>query len=343
MVAAKTDGPKLNQSKTSNEVAVDQGAREQALSLLLQAAESSDALLRANAIEALQAAPDRVAPVVQRGLGDENRGVRFAAAMTVGKLRLTDLADLLEPLTHDRSQSVQAAAIYGLRRCGRQADLNPLGRMLESEDPEVKGNAAFVLGELGDPSAIPVLRAAMGKGVGQAAPIRRRVVELQLAEALVKLGAHAEIDAIRAAIFAPAEEAELSILACQMCGGLRDSGAVADLVNIVQRVGSWERPPEMRMAAALAAAQIDPTESVLKQRDPDASMMTVPVRYIDDPRPAVRAQASHALGGIMAALARANHMGQHAGEGVFQLRRLITDPSPLVQVSAAGGILRVSA
>jgi HEAT repeat protein len=334
MMGVTGDVPRLHSAEDSNSAArlVEIGpsamsaeVREAAISLLLKASESTNPLLRANAIEALHPAPDQIEPVVQRGLADENRGVRFVAAMSVGKLKLERLAPLLEPLLHDESQSVQAAAIYGLRCCRRKADLNPLAAMLLGDDPEVKGNAALVLGELGDPTAIAMLRGAVGKGMLRATPGRRKVVELQIAESMVKLGAVDQIDAIRAAMFAPAEEGELAALACQICGDLKDGGVLADLTNLVRRSGKLERPPEIRMAAALAISQIDPSRTPIE----------VPMAYVGHDRFELRAQAAHTLGGMYAS------GGAQVSAVLPTLHKLLNDPNPLVQVSAGGGILRL--
>lgn len=324
----KIDQPMLNvmgDSISSTSTSVSAGElRQPAINLLQQAADSTNPLLRANAVEALQYAPEQFQPIAQRSLGDENRGVRFVAAMTVGKLKMQALAPLLEPLLHDESQSVQAAAIYGLRRCGRPADLNALAEMLLGGNPEVKGNAALVLGELGDTSAIPLLRNAVGRGLNRIDPARRKIVELQLAEAMAKLGATSQVDVIRAALFAPPEEGELVALACQMCGELKDGGAWPDLSNMIHRTGKFERPPEIRMAAALALTQIDPTKAPLD----------VPAAYVASPRYEIRAQAAHTLAGV------AMGGGDNAQAALMHLAKLMNDPNPLVQVAAAGGILR---
>ena len=307
------------------EVPSESDLRAASISLLLQASESTNALLRANAIEAMHSAPHDLEPVVQRGLGDPNRAVRFVSAMSVGKLKLTSVANLLSPLLHDESQSVQAAAIYGMRRCGIKADLNPLAAMLRGEDAEVKGNAALVLGELGDPTAIAMLRDSVGRGLRRTPPARRKIVELQVAEAMVKLGAVGQVDAIRAALFAPAEEGELAALACQMCGTVKDGGALPDLQNIVRRSGRFARPPEVRMAAAQSIAEIEPSRT----------LFDVPLGFVGSERFELRAQAAHCLGVI------AGVSGRPDDEVMPSLTTLLNDSNPLVQVSAAGAILRL--
>jgi hypothetical protein len=88
MLGMAGDAPTLNLGESLPVAPSAENLREPAISLLLDAVESNHALLRANAIEALQGAPEHVEPAVRRGLGDENRGVRFVAAMTVAKLRL---------------------------------------------------------------------------------------------------------------------------------------------------------------------------------------------------------------------------------------------------------------
>jgi HEAT repeat protein len=228
---------------------------------------------------------------------------------------------------HDESESVQAAAIYALHRCERRVDLNPLASMLQSEDPEVKGNAALVLGELGEPTAIGMLLDSVGKGIRRTAAARRKVVELQLAEAMVKLGAANQIDVIRAALFAPAEEGELVALACQMCGELHDVGALADLLNLVNRTGRQRRPPEIRLAALQAIGEIDPSRAATE----------VAVGYTGSAHADLRAQAAHCLGVI----GRASVSSGNAATVLPYLAKLMDDPSPIVQIAAAGAILRV--
>ncbi|UCD76739.1 MAG: HEAT repeat domain-containing protein [Phycisphaerales bacterium] len=293
--------------------------RENAISILLQAVESKNPLLRANAIEALTLAPEHLEPAVRKGLADENRGVRFVAAMSVGRQRLISSAHLLKPLLVDESRSVRAAAIFGTHACGRPVDLNPLAAMLGSADPEVKANAAMALGELGNPTAIPMLRQAVGQNTSQMTPAKAKMVDLQLAEAMVMLGAEQQIEPIRAALFNRAEEAELSVLACQICGRLRDRHAVPDLNNILAYEGRFRRPAELRMAAIAALAQIDPSWAVTD----------VPMAYASHKQYTLRAQAALTLGTLADPVS------------LPVLATMLSDPHPVVQVSAAGAILRI--
>ena len=293
--------------------------RDLAIDLLVRAAASETALLRANAIEAMQHAPGRMEPLVAGGLVDDNRGVRFVSAMTIGELRVERLAHLLEPLLRDESLSVRAAAIYGLYRCGYRVDQSPLASMILSDDPEVRANAAMVLGELGNRTALPVIRQAVGLGMERVGAARAKVVDLQLAEAMVKLGADEKIEVIRAALFAPAELGELTALACMMAGRLHDERVVADLVRLARRTGPNQQSAEVRMAATWALAQIAPAQATAE----------VPMEYVASPQDALRAQAGLTLGEV----------GDPSG--LSALAVLLEDPNPLVQVAAAGGILQI--
>lgn len=310
-LATETQGPATGSR--------DEHLRDTALQILRQAADAEYSLLRANAIEAMQFAPEHLDPLVRRGLVDDNRGVRFVAAMTIGEYQMENLAHLLQPLLQDESESVQAAAIYGLKRCLKTVDLTPLSSMIVSDDPEVRANAAVVLGDLGNPTAAPVIQQAVGRGMDRVNAAKVKMVDLQLAEALVKLGETRQIEVIRAALFAPAEEAELTALACMMCGRLRDERTVPNLIRLARLTGQFQQPAEVRMAATWALAHIDPT----------GTTMEVPMEYVTSRQYQLRVQAALTLGKI----------GLPAALGV--LTTLLADENPMVQVAAAGAVLEV--
>jgi HEAT repeat protein len=192
--------------------------------------------------------------------------------------------------------------------------------MLTSGDPEVKGNAAMVLGKLGDPSAIPMLREALRRPLPRSSLARTRIVELQIAEAMVKLGQEGELQAIRAALFVRPEEGEIAALACQICGRLKDEASAASLLDKAVRTGRLQEPAEVRLAAAGALASIDPARAPIE----------VPQAYVGSDRFEIRAQAALTLGLF------------RDGSVLPLLARMMNDPNPLVQVSAAGSALRLT-
>ncbi len=294
--------------------------RETAANALVQASVSPDPLMRANAMEALEPAPEHLPEILLRGVNDENRGVRFVATVMVGRVRMQSLLPEARENLFDGSASVRAAAIYAAHQCGEPADPTPLGAMVMSDDPEVKANAAMVLGALGDPTAIPMLKEAVHQRIPRVPVARERIVDLQIAEAMVKLGADEELEAIRAALFAPDEHGELTILACQILGRVHDRAYGTTLFDMAMRTGPPdEKAPEIRLAAIEALARMDPT------RVP----VDMPMSFLASERPEIRAQAAAVLGWI-------------GDPSVLpSLAAVLDDGNPYVQVAAAGAILRV--
>ena len=286
----------------------------------MQASRSADASQRANALEALSSERALLADVARPALGDPNRGVRFAACMCVGRSGIQELGNLVEPLALDESGSVRAAALFALSRLGRQVDLTPLAALAMSEDPEVRGNAVMVLGELREPSAVPLIEAAARRPLSTGHETRARIVDLQCAESLVKLGQQQYLDPIRAALFAPSEQAELIALACQIVGEVKDEGSRGSLMRLWNAEGGSTRPPEIRLAAATALARLG---------EPDMRPVLTMTRLVAKTQdPFIRAQAATALGWIPTV------------EAQVQLDPMLRDRNPYVQIAAASAWLR---
>jgi HEAT repeat protein len=139
--------------------ALDEGLRDAALTELLAEADSSDPTLRSNALEALQetSPPDAVAPTL-KGLSDPDSGVRFAACMVVGELKLKQAHDSLLRIRDDKDLPVvQVAVRFALHKIGDVQYSHDLEAYSRDVDPQVRGKTALVLGLLGEPSAVNVL------------------------------------------------------------------------------------------------------------------------------------------------------------------------------------------
>jgi HEAT repeat protein len=290
-----------------------------AISILQQATESSTPRLRANAIEALRYAPeDILEQAVRVGLGDENRGVRFVASMMIGEQHLCNISLFLEPLLLDDSKSVQAAAMFSIQKCGGSVDLNPIASMLNSDNPELRGNAAMILGLLGNTSAKQMIREALKDTPVSITPIRRRLINLQMAEALILLGDQDELEVIRAAIFSSSQESEVTAIACQIAGRLHDVEVTSTLESITLTPNRY--PDEIRLIAATALAEINPN------RMPMGPVL----RFTSSASASLRSQCATALG----------VQGNQLSLGPLTL--MMDDSDPLVQISAAGAVLRIN-
>ncbi|MBL9140477.1 MAG: HEAT repeat domain-containing protein, partial [Phycisphaerae bacterium] len=300
-------------------VASSGAARDTAAALLREASHNPVPVFRANAIEALGAAPESLRQVAAGALADPNRGVRFVAAMSVGRAGLAEFASSVQPLLVDESASVRAAAIYALTKFGQRVDQTPLAAMALSDDPEVRSNAYMVLGELGNPTALPLIKKSLGKGMRIVNPARVRVIELQAAEAMVRLGDQNQIEPIRAALFAPSDQNELTALAAQIAGRLKDGGCRPMLIRLIDATGESSRPAEIRLTAAASLAELGPQDSGQIARLANA--------YIRDRDPIVRGQA---------ALALARAQGPQA---VPELEKMLFDADPMVQLASAKAVL----
>ncbi|MBL0926813.1 MAG: HEAT repeat domain-containing protein [Phycisphaerales bacterium] len=300
--------------------------RERALAMLNEMAFGEAPELRAQALEGLWPTPARAEPVARALLADPNPGVRYAAAVTVGRLRLDNLGASVRPLLADADLSVRGSAAYALARLRQSGDESVLARVLEQADPMVASRAAYLLGELGNASAVPMLRdaAKQRRGGSDAANL---IFRIQVAEALVKLGDREGIHPIRAALF-PAEAWQLegSTLAIATLGTLRDNAVTSELVRVIREKapnapanaeGGFLWPPEMRLAAAASLGRLG--QGVFGR---------VGDEYAKSPNAALRAQVAfvYAAGGAA---------------GLERLRVLMADGSPLVRSAAAAGVLRV--
>jgi HEAT repeat protein len=312
----------MNRAKTgsSTPTLVDKGTvNETALTILQVFLDSPNPRLRANAVESMRFAPPEILErAVQLGLGDENRGVRFVAAMMIGEESLCNISILLEPLLLDESESVQVAAMFSLHKCGEKVDLNPISMMLQSDNAELRGNAAMIIGQLGNPSAIMVIRKALNTTPNSITPIRRRLINLQMAESLILLGERKELEVIRAAVFSSIQESEVTALACQIAGNLRDVEVISTLESIT--VTPERYPDEIRLVAATSLAQISPSRMPLD----------VVLRFSSNDSPTIRSQCATALG----------VQGDSISLGPLAL--MLKDIDPLVQISAAGAVLRIN-
>jgi len=299
--------------------------RERSIDLLLESAESADPLIRANAIEGLQSVPSRARIVIVDGLEDPNLGVRFAATVIAGRLGFDDMQGFIRPLLGDPSPDVRAAAIFALSAMGAPVDPTPLAEMVLVGDARKRAQAAYILGEIGNPSAIPLLKQAAAKDSPRATSSEMRLLDLQIAEALVKLGDLGELEPIRAALYpSRPEELEATALAVQIIGQVDDRRSIDQLIFLADPDAGDDvggpMPAEVRLAAAASLAQLGL---------PNGGFIADEFR--SNPNPALRSQAAYVYG--------------QTGDPktLLILESMLDDDSSLVRVAAAAAILDIEA
>ncbi len=100
---------------------------------------------------------------IREGLKDQHPGVRFAAAMALGRLKDTGALPAVRALANDPDPSVKIGAYFALEQMGLgTTDHREEWRdyLRKHENPEVRRNAVLALGQLKDKATIPLLRAA---------------------------------------------------------------------------------------------------------------------------------------------------------------------------------------
>lgn len=296
--------------------------REKALGLLVNAANSGLPEERANAIEALQVSPGRLYPLLDNALADPNLAVRTIAAMTVGRARIEAAANKVRPLTSDSAGQARAAALFALKRCGENVDLTPLAVMLGDSDLRVRAHAAFLLGELGEPSAVGLLRDAARRSPGKASSSQIRTSDLQIAEARIKLGDEGPLQEVRAALFpAKPEDLEATALACQIIGQVKDHVSVNRLIVLTAAQDDSKQfmPGEIRLGAAAALARMGQRQGSY-----------IADQYRTNASEPLRAQVAFVYGETRQV------------ENLPVLEQMTTDSSPQVRVAAAAAIVKIT-
>lgn len=285
-----------------------------ALGVVLSLARDRDAVLRANAIEAMQPMPDRAAALVARGLGDQRPVVRYAACVTAGMLKLESVADAMRPLTGDSDPSVRAAALYALHRLGADVDITPLAGLLRSRNGQVRANVALLLGLIGEKSAAPMLKAAADEPLPKADAVDAAVVRCQIAEAIVRLGDESELNTIRAGAYNTF--GEVRIVSINAMGAVKDRRMIPALKQFLKDEPQPE-PPEVKLAAAAALARMN-----------EHAGRSVVLELSEHSDPRVRSQAAWA-------------MGWFPGEATKRrLGELLEDETPMVRIAAAASVIR---
>ncbi len=321
MGTLEEDAPVIPAPSTYNAPLARSQVRERALQILLDATASDLPQMRANAIEALALSPARVESVARLGLLDDNLGVRYTAAMTIGKLQLTDSRSLLQPLLRDEDPVVRAAAIYAINRCGGSVDPTPIAELLRSNDTRHRAQGVFILGEMGNASAIPMLKSVAADRMPMASLAQVRLLRLQVAEALVKLGDETGVETLRAALFpARPEDLEAAALAVQIIGEINDLRSLDQLIYIADEDGDERLPAEVRLGAAASAAKLG-----------EHGGKFIADEYWRNQIPAIRAQSAYVYGLI----------GGNESLAVLDTM-MVQDTNDLVRVAAAAGALRVT-
>jgi HEAT repeat protein len=324
-----------------------QAARQRAIDQIIEASRSDQAELRMNAIEAMQPMPSRARPLAELGLDDQNKAVRFAALVIIGKLKLEALGEAARDLVDDPAPSVRAAARFAAHQCGIEVNLTPLAELAGSQNPTVRGNVVMLLGLMGEPSAKRMLQDVARQPMPKVNSAREAIVRLQIAEAMVQLGQDDALQPLRADMFS--RHLEARVLAVTVLGEIGDQKMVPAMQQMLQ-----EPPIELQLAAGkalarmgyddgldvlLTGARMTPAEignraERFLNRDSRVDVgarfkkLTTDAKLREAVAANIRVQAAFGLGHLMARPA------------AKQLTQLLDDQTPSVRLAAAAAIVQ---
>ena len=302
--------------------------RPAAIDEVLRAVRDEDPQMRAHALEAIRPVAERAVPMTQLALEDENAAVRFTALWVIGQERFTDLAPAVRPLfKRDQPDVVKAAVIYAATNTGtaREELISMMSRYVLHEDVRVRSTAAMLLGDMGEASAIPLLKQAARRPSDNRQPeILWDLMRVQAAEAMVKLGDGEAIKTIYGAAYS--SDPEVQILATQTIARLDDLAFWANMSKFLD-----DDPIELRVAAAEGLVRLSKLsggrDMELLQDAVREGAIPVLLEAARSDIATVRGQAALALGLSNTAEARA------------ALAALLEDADASVRLAAAGGVL----
>lgn len=279
-------------------------------------------LIRAQAIEALsETAPSHGRIFFRQALRDLAPGVRFAASMALGMIRDTGAAEMLRSRLGDDDPSVRAAVVFALHRLGEQSYTSVLAdNLLRDPSVEVRRNTALILGRLGEPGSIRLLRhAARDKDESVVLQAHEAMALLKDPKALQQLAVQAHDGA--------GHRQAMALLAMGRTGNHR----FLDVLRLRLNKGPYL---ETRLAAARALGQLG---------YPDGLQIALKAADFNPPRPSpadndspenrlrrIRTMAVLALGAI----------GDRAGLPILK-KRLDDQSDPRLQIAAAKAILEI--
>lgn len=298
--------------------------REKAIQVIEESAASPDGQVRGYACEGASLVPNRLGSILVKGLDDPTPGVKAMAAVASGRVKYLPAAAKASSLTNDPSPFVRISAIYALSKLGKPIDPSPLAGYLTGSEPlPVRSQSAWVIGEIGNRSALPMLRAAAIENIARSRPLEVQIFQLQCGEARVKLGDNEPIEGIRAALFpARPEDFETAVLAVQIIGEVKDARSMDQLIYLSEyRDGRGNpMPAEFRLACATAIAKLGLDRGAFLADE-----------YAQDPNPTIRQQAASVYGYT----AKPQHFPT--------LEAMMNDPVPMVRVVAASSVIRAHA
>lgn len=138
---------------------IDDTLQQRARTTLAAAFDSSNPVVRAQTLEASVRTNDpQLLARASAALKDKNSFIRFAGAMAVGDAKIRSLYREVFALRNDNDPNVQVAVRYAMHRLGDKRLSSELSSFTKHPSKGVRANTAMVLGRIGEPTAVRILR-----------------------------------------------------------------------------------------------------------------------------------------------------------------------------------------
>lgn len=158
-VGCETGYERQQTAGVSTDNSVDNNLKAEATKIILDGLSSGNPQVMVNAIEMAAATNNQqFMKDIQQLTYDELVLIRFAAAVAIGDAKYSAAKNDVSRLLKDNDENVRLAGSYALVRLGgSKSYTQQIRTALTSSDQQVRANAAFLLGKIGDKNALPLL------------------------------------------------------------------------------------------------------------------------------------------------------------------------------------------
>jgi len=302
-------------------------ARIDARTMLIRAGDDADPVTRTHAIEALdKTLGAQAGGVFKQGLSDPNPLVQYAAAMAVGDTKYAPAKGVLVEMAKKAGpdKRVYSAVLYALHELGDDTRTGDLQRLLFHREKEVRASAAAVMGKMGEPSAIGLLKDLLFNE-------RDPGVKFQVTESLAMLGDEASTQRIEA--YTKGYFVDLRLVAIPAVGRLNLKHGPYILQDLLK-----DKHPRVRVAAASALAKIGKTDEASYQYCVRA--LEQPRKVFDEATKGKRKVSDIEISSLQGLAAQALGRMYHY-EAVDVLHPFLSSRDGRVRVAAAMSILKL--
>ena len=248
-VGCEANSEKQQTAGVSAENSANNNLETEATKIILEGLSSSNPQVRVNAIEMAAATNNQQFMTgVQRLTKDEIVLIRFASAVAIGDAKYSAAKNDVAQLLKDNDENVRLAADYAIVMLGgSKSYARQIRAALTGNDQQIRANAAFLLGKIGDKGVLPLLYQLIQD---EASDDR---VRLNAIEAIARLGDEKIYQKLWATLISA--YADDRVFGIRAMGALGTSRAKDSLLTMLK-----DDVPEVRLVAAEQLGYLGDTE-----------------------------------------------------------------------------------